>query len=74
MPNANSSVKCICPYYRAHSGKSIACESLVPDTRVLIRFATEEDRQRYQKLACCTYEYGRRCCHAAALDEWYRVD
>lgn len=74
MPNATSSVKCICPYYQAHNDKSIACESLVPDTRALIKFPTVEDRRRYQELTCCTYAYGRRCCHAAALDEWYSAE
>lgn len=54
-----------CPFFRAHSGREILCESHVPDSRVTIRFDSEKAKNIQQHIYC-EGNY-KRCEHYIAV-------
>ena len=54
-----------CPYFHAHSGREIKCESHVPDSRIVIRFDSEKTKSQQQHIYC-EGNY-KRCEHYIAV-------
>lgn len=41
-----------CPFYRAHSSRSILCQSHVPDSRIELKFDSEKKKNIQQHVFC----------------------
>jgi len=61
----------VCPFYLKEARKSITCEGLADGTMSMTRFASEEEKQRFQAENCEMYNFDRFCPMAAALMRKY---
>lgn len=54
-----------CPFYQANGRRSIRCEGITPDSRIVLSFRTAQARERQMEIFCRT----KQC----ALCELYRA-
>ncbi len=66
MPNDRISADALCPYYKAHTGRSVSC-LWMGGSQLMIRFMTPERRTHHIEKYCTAWDYGK--CPLAALME-----
>ena len=42
-----------CPFFRAHTHTSIGCESMVPDSNLVLYFGNKGAQQKQYSIFCC---------------------
>lgn len=71
MPiNLTGSARAVCPYYLREAPLSISCEGFAGEA-CLVRFASKDERQKWQECHCDVMNYARRCPYAAMMEELY---
>lgn len=59
-----------CPFYKTESLIRITCEGVEPGTDIITKFATEQDKFKYQERNC--YYYPNSCPIRELLETKYR--
>lgn len=52
MPTSQGTSNIRCPFYRMHKKKSIGCEGMTDDCKLLILYEAEEERKKQQRIFC----------------------
>ena len=71
MANTVGDGSAVCPFYHHESRLGIVCEGLIDGTVDMIRFQTEEEKERFRRMRCESFEYEQRCLIAMILVEKY---
>ncbi len=73
MGNYTGGARAICPFYQREAGLSVTCEGAEGCSNLMIRFASKEEKRRWQIRFCETFSY-LRCPFACTLDRQYGRD
>ena len=59
----------ICPFYKRDTAVSISCEGVLPDSNLVNYFVKGEQKRAWERCACCSHDYAKRCMIAAMHEE-----
>ena len=71
MPNLESNVLSVCPFFVRERGTRIVCEGIVPDTLIETDFKNSRSKKLHQKCCCYSFEYRARCSLCRAIYQKY---
>lgn len=72
MPNIESNVLSVCPFFIRDRGNCILCEGVVPDTHIETSFKSTAAKKLHQECCCFSFEYRKRCAVCKAIYKKYK--
>lgn len=71
MPNIESNVLSVCPFFIRERGTKIVCEGILSDTLMETDFKDLRSKVSHQRLCCFSYDYKLRCSLCKAIFKKY---